>query len=71
MSVKAIFTENDNRTFCAIRVLGFIGVGLVGAGIVIGAAPAEIGLGVAAIIGSVGGAIKWKGDGIKQIDREG
>jgi hypothetical protein len=59
-----IFTESDNVTLCAIRILGFVGVGLVGAGLIVGAAPAEIGLGVAAVIGAVGGSIKLKGDGI-------
>ena len=58
-------TEGDNRTLCAIRALGFLGLGLVGIGVIIGSAPAEIGLGVAAIIGSVGGSIRLKGDGSK------
>ena len=71
MNVKEIFTEGDNRTLCAIRTLGFLGLGLVGIGLVIGSAPAEIGLGVAAIIGSVGGSIRLKGDGTKVIDTEG
>jgi hypothetical protein len=69
MNVKGFFTEADNATGCAIRVLGFFGVGLVGVGVVIGAAPAEIGLGVAAIIGAVGGGIRLKGDGKLDIDK--
>ena len=68
MRVKELFTEGDNTTGCAVRVLGFIGMGLLGVGLIIGAAPAEIGLGVAAIVGSVGGAIRMKGDGTKLVD---
>lgn len=65
MNVKEMLTEADNTTVCAIRVLGFIGVGILGAGVAVGAAAAEIGFGVAAIIGAVGGSIKLKGDGLK------
>ena len=63
MNVKEIFTESDNATLCVVRVLGIVGMGLLGAGVLVGAAPAEIGLGVAAIIGAVGGSIRMKGDG--------
>jgi hypothetical protein len=64
MKIREMLTESNNDTLCAIRILGFVGIGLVGAGLIVGAAPAEIGLGVAAVIGAVGGSIKLKGDGI-------
>ena len=63
MKIREFLTESDNVTLCAIRILGFVGAGLVGAGLAVGAAPAEIGLGIAAIIGAVGGSIRLKGDG--------
>lgn len=63
MNVKEILTESDNTTLCVVRVLGLVGMGLLGAGVLVGAAPAEIGLGVAAIVGAVGGSIRIKGDG--------
>lgn len=63
MNAKEIITEGDNTTLCAIRILGFVGMGLVGVGVVIGLAPAEIGLGAAAIITAVGGSLRLKGGG--------
>ena len=41
--VKDALTEKDNETYCAIRIIGFAGVALVGAAIVVGAAPLEVG----------------------------
>lgn len=60
---KDAITEQDNQTFCAIRIMGFIGLGVVGVALFVGAAPFEAGAGVAAIIASVGGGIRLKGDG--------
>lgn len=67
MNVKEILTESDNTTLCVVRVLGLVGMGLLGAGVLVGAAPAEIGLGVAAIVGAVGGSIRIKGDGTSTL----
>ena len=61
---KDALTERDNETFCAIRIIGFLGVALVGSAIVVGAAPLEVGAGVAAIIGALGGGIRLKNEGI-------
>lgn len=63
MKIKHLLTEKDNETFCAIRVIGFMGVGLVAGAIFVGAAPLEVGAGIAAIITSIGGGIRLKGDG--------
>lgn len=57
-------TEKDNETFCAIRIIGFLGVALVGSAIVVGAAPLEVGAGVAAIITAIGGGIRLKNEGV-------
>ena len=57
-------TERDNTTYCAIRIIGFLGVALVGAAIVVGAAPLEVGAGIAAIIGALGGGIRLKNEGV-------
>ena len=57
-------TERDNSTYCAIRIIGFLGVALVGTAIVVGAAPLEVGAGVAAIIGALGGGIRLKNEGV-------
>jgi hypothetical protein len=62
--VKTALTERDNETFCAIRIIGFLGVALVGSAIVVGAAPLEIGAGIAAIIGALGGGIRLKNEGV-------
>lgn len=62
MILKNIFTEKDNETYDAIRVLGFVGCGLVGAAIFVGAAPLEVGAGIAAIITAIGGGVKLKGE---------
>lgn len=61
---KDALTERDNETYCAIRIIGFLGVALVGTAIVVGAAPLEVGAGVAAIIGALGGGIRLKNEGI-------
>ena len=66
--IKDILTEQNNETYCAIRILGFIGVGLVGVAIFIGAAPLEVGAGVGAILTSIGGGIRLKGESPKEID---
>ena len=55
-------TERDNETLCAIRVLGFMSLSLVAFGVLIGSGIAEIGIASAAIITSVGGSLKLKGD---------
>lgn len=59
--IKDMLTQSDNQTFCAIRVLGFIGVGIVATAVVIGSAPAEAGIAIAAIITSIGGSLRLKG----------
>lgn len=62
--LKDALTERDNETYCAVRIIGFLGVALVGAAIVVGAAPLEVGAGVAAIIGALGGGIRLKNEGV-------
>ena len=62
--VKDALTEKDNETYCAIRIIGFAGVALVGSAIVVGTAPLEVGAGIAAIIGAVGGGIRLKNEGV-------
>lgn len=62
--IKDALTEKDNETYCAIRIIGFLGVALVGSAIVVGAAPLEVGAGVAAIMGALGGGIRLKNEGI-------
>lgn len=62
--LKDALTERDNETFCAIRIIGFLGVALVGSAIVVGAAPLEVGAGIAAIIGALGGGIRLKNEGV-------
>ena len=57
-------TERDNTTYCAIRILGFVGVGLVGTAIFVGAAPFEVGAGVAAILTAIGGGIRLKNESV-------
>ena len=61
MKLAEVFTKADNRTLDEARVLAVIGViAVVGAGFL--ALPAlEIGGGVAAIITSLGGAIRLRG----------
>lgn len=62
--IKDAITERDNETFCAIRIIGFMGVGLVATAVVVGAAPLEVGAGIAAIITSLGAGIRLKNEGI-------
>jgi hypothetical protein len=62
--VKDALTEKDNETFCAMRIIGFLGVALVGTAIVVGAAPLEVGAGIATIITSIGGGIRLKNEGV-------
>jgi len=57
-------TERDNTTYCAVRIIGFLGVALVGAAIVVGAAPLEVGAGIGAIITAIGGGIRLKNEGV-------
>lgn len=57
-------TERDNETYCAVRIIGFLGVALVGTAIVVGTAPFEVGAGIAAIIGALGGGIRLKNEGV-------
>ena len=47
-----------------LRIIGFVGVALVGAAIVVGAAPLEVGAGIAAIITSLGAGIRLKNEGV-------
>lgn len=61
MVIRHLLTQSDNETYDAIRVLGFIGVIFVGGAAVIGAAPLEVGAGIAAVITAIGGSIKLKG----------
>ena len=63
-AIKDALTEKDNETYCAIRIIGFLGVALVGSAIVVGAAPLEVGAGVAAIMGALGGGIRLKNEGV-------
>lgn len=63
MRITDVITERDNNTFCAIRIIGFSGIGLIATAIMVGTGIAEVGIGVAAIITSIGGALKLKGDG--------
>ena len=56
--IKDALTERNNETYCAIRIIGFLGVALVGSAIVVGAAPLEVGAGIAAIITAIGGGIQ-------------
>jgi hypothetical protein len=58
--IKDAFTERNNETWCVVRILGFIGVGMVGGAMVLGAAAFEVGAGVAAIITSVGAGVRLK-----------
>ena len=62
--IKDALTEKDNETFCAMRIIGFLGVALVGTAIVVGSAPLEVGAGIAAIITSIGGGIRLKNEGV-------
>ena len=48
MNVKELLTQSDNQTLCAIRAMGFMGVGLVAVAIVIGAPAIEAGAAIAA-----------------------
>lgn len=56
------FTERNNETWCVVRILGFIGIGLVGGAMVLGAAAFEVGAGCAAIITSIGAGVRLKGE---------
>lgn len=56
------FTENDNQTYCAIRVMGFISISLVATAIFVGTGIAEVGVASAAIITAIGGSLRLKGD---------
>jgi len=62
--IRDALTEKDNETFCAVRIIGFLGVALVGSAIMVGAAPLEVGAGVAAIITAIGGGIRLKNEGV-------
>lgn len=62
--IKNALTERDNETFCVIRILGCVGIVLVGAAIFVGAAPLEVGAGVGAIITAIGGGVRLKNEGV-------
>ena len=66
--LKNAFTESDNETFCVIRILGCVGVVLVGTAIFVGAAPLEVGAGVGAIITAIGGGVRLKGEQNEAVD---
>lgn len=61
-ALKDAFTERNNETFCILRILGTAGVLLVGISAIIGAAPFEVGAGIAAIITATGGGVRLKGE---------
>ena len=60
--IKHALTENNNEAYCVIRILGVVGIGIVGVAVVIGAAPLEAGAGVAAILTAIGGGVRLKGE---------
>lgn len=62
--IKNALTERDNETFCVIRILGCVGVVLVGTAIFVGAAPLEVGAGVGAIITAIGGGVRLKNESV-------
>ena len=62
MKAREILTEKDNETLCVIRILGTVGVVIVGMAVVIGAAPLGAGAGVAAILTAIGGGIRLKNE---------
>ena len=64
MNAKEMFTERDNQTLCVLRILGTLGVLFVGGAAVLGAAPFEVGAGVAAIITAIGGGVRLKGESV-------
>lgn len=61
MKIREVFTKSDNATLDEIRVIAVVGaVAVIGAGFL--ALPAlEIGGGIAAIITSIGGAVRLRG----------
>ena len=62
MNFKDLVTEKDNETLCVLRLLGAVGVLFVGGAAVLGAAPFEVGAGIAAIITAIGGGVRLKGE---------
>ena len=62
--LKQALTENGNESYCVIRILGVVGIGIVGMAVVIGAAPLEAGAGVAAVLTAIGGGARLKGEKI-------
>jgi uncharacterized membrane protein YkgB len=62
--IKQALSENDNETYCVVRILGVIGIGIVAVAVVIGAAPLEAGAGVAAVLTSIGAGARLKGEKI-------
>ena len=60
--IRDAFTERNNETWCVVRILGFVGIGLVGGAMVLGAAAFEVGAGCAAIITSIGAGVRLKGE---------
>ena len=63
-AIKQALTENGNESYCVIRILGVVGIGIVGMAVVIGAAPLEAGAGVAAVLTAIGGGARLKGEKI-------
>ena len=62
MKFTDTFTENDNQTYCAIRIMDFAGLGLVATAVFIGSGIAEIGIATASIITAVGASLRLKGE---------
>lgn len=62
MKFTDTFTENDNQTYCAIRIMGFVGFSLVASALLFGTGIGEVGVASAAIITAVGGSLRLKGD---------
>ena len=56
------FTENDNQTYCAIRIMGFTSLGLVATAVFIGSGIAEVGIATASIITAIGASLRLKGE---------
>ena len=62
MKFTDTFTENDNQTYCAIRIMGFASLGLVATAVLIGSGIAEVGIATASIITAIGASLRLKGE---------
>jgi len=61
MKFQEIVTKSDNETLDEIRVLGAIGVLMVGGAAIFALPVLEVGGAIAAIITSMGGAVRLRG----------